>query len=48
MKRQYLTPEMKVVNVQNAQIICTSGLQSTSSNESYDVVDEETTNSWFN
>lgn len=33
-KKNYLTPQMKVVKVQNAQIICGS-LQSETSNESY-------------
>ena len=46
MKKQYLTPLMKVVNVQNAQIICGS-LQSTSSNESYDEVSDEVTKGWY-
>ena len=46
MKKTYLPPLMKVVKVQNAQVICGS-LQSTSRNESYDVVDESTTSGWY-
>lgn len=42
-KKNYLTPQMKVVKVQNAQIICGS-LQSGTSNESYQ---DGSTGDWY-
>ena len=46
-KKQYLTPRMKVMKMQQAQIICASTLENNTQNESYEVVDETTTNGWF-
>ena len=46
-KKNYQSPRMKVVEVQQAQIICASTLENKTQNESYEVVDEETTNGWF-
>lgn len=46
-KKQYLSPRMKVMKVQQTQIICASSLESKSQNENYEVVDETTTSGWF-
>ena len=46
-KKAYQAPQLKVVQVQQMQIICESTLECKSQNESYEEVDVETTNGWF-
>ena len=47
-KKQYLTPRMKVMKMQQAQMLCGSVTEpTTSQNEKYEEVSSDDTNSWF-
>ena len=46
-KKTYQQPKMKVVEIDHADIICTSQFPSPQ-NESYDEVEESVTSGWFN
>ena len=47
-KKTYQQPEMKVVKLEQTDIICTSQYGVTLQNESYDEENESTTDGWFN
>ena len=47
-KKMYPQPEMKVVKLEQTDIICTSGDYSSPQNERYVEENETVTNGWFN
>ena len=47
-KKTYQQPEMKVVKLEQTDIICTSQYGVTPQNESYDEEQESVVNGWYN
>ena len=47
-KKTYQQPEMKVVKLEQTDIICTSQYGVTLQNESYEEANELVTDSWYN